>query len=72
MLEYWWLLSIPVLMLALSPSLAFLSDWRARSAQRRSSAVRGGQSMTNPDLVADFAWIAALVMTFAVLINFRP
>ena len=71
MLEYWWLIAIPVLLLALAPTmLTAASSWRA---QRRAVAMNGmAGSDVSPNAVADFVWIACLLMAFHVLINFHP
>jgi len=70
MLEYWWLIAIPVLLLALAPTMVTAAaGWRA---QRRAVAINEAGGSEAPGAIADFVWIAGLLMAFLVLINYRP
>lgn len=73
MLEYWWLILLPVLILIVSPLGSAATEWRALRQPRRAAAGDGMASGdVNSDIVADFVWIGMLLTAFLILIHFRP
>ena len=68
MTEYWWLVAIPVLIVALAPSMSSAaSEWRtARAAGNGMSSAD-----SSPDLAADFLWIGIMLTAFLLLFQLR-
>lgn len=72
MTEYWWLVAIPVLILALAPSMSSAaSEWRTARAQRGAAAGGMASADSTPDLATDFLWIGIMLTAFLLIFQLR-